>query len=79
MYELVTESVTLRGQRYQAPRSIQANIVTKQGSQKYYSIKDGDTVLFKWKEKSFSEEQYLQERPKMKRSLLLLTTCFSIW
>ncbi|MGN2662773.1 XkdQ/YqbQ family protein [Bacillus altitudinis] len=51
MYELVTESVTLQGQRYQAPRSIQANIITKQGSQTYYRVSEGDTVLFKWKGK----------------------------
>lgn len=29
--ELVTESVTLEGHRYQAPRSIEATIVVKQG------------------------------------------------
>ncbi|MCY7692096.1 phage portal protein [Bacillus altitudinis] len=51
MYELVTESVTLQGQRYQAPRFIQANIITKQGSQTYYRVSEGDTVLFKWKGK----------------------------
>ncbi|UUH73451.1 XkdQ/YqbQ family protein [Bacillus altitudinis] len=51
MYELVTESVTLQGQRYQAPRSIQANIITKQGIQTYYRVSEGDTVLFKWKGK----------------------------
>ncbi|MGA3879237.1 XkdQ/YqbQ family protein [Bacillus pumilus] len=51
MYELVTESVTLQGQRYQAPRSIQANIITKQGSKTYYRVSEGDTVLFKWKGK----------------------------
>lgn len=51
MYELVTESVTLQGQRYQASRSIQANIITKQGSQTYYRVSEGDTVLFKWKGK----------------------------
>ncbi|MED1024603.1 phage portal protein [Bacillus licheniformis] len=49
--ELVTESVSLEGQRYQAPRSIQATIVVKQGDQKYYSVQEGDTVLFKWKGK----------------------------
>ncbi|MGE6629826.1 XkdQ/YqbQ family protein [Bacillus sp. NPDC077027] len=51
MYELVTESVSLQGQRYQAPRSINASIVTKQGDQTYYSVSEGDTVLFKWKGK----------------------------
>ena len=50
-YELVTESVTLEGERYQAPRSIEASIVIKQGSHKYYSVQEGDTVLFKWKGK----------------------------
>lgn len=55
MYELVTESVTLQGQRYQAPRSIQANIITKQGSQTYYRVSEGDTVLLNGKEKSCSE------------------------
>gem|GEM_PF-507762 len=64
MYELVTESVTLRGQRYQAPRSIQANIVTKQGSQKYYSIKEGDTVLFKWKGKELFRGTVFARTPK---------------
>ncbi|WP_016886602.1 MULTISPECIES: hypothetical protein [Bacillus] len=49
--ELVTESISLEGQRYQAPRSIQATIVVKQGDQKYYSVQEGDTVLFKWKGK----------------------------
>ncbi|QHZ46380.1 XkdQ/YqbQ family protein [Bacillus sp. NSP9.1] len=49
--ELITESVSLEGQRYQAPRSIQATIVIKQGDQKYYSVQEGDTVLFKWKGK----------------------------
>ena len=46
--ELVTESVTLEGHRYQAPRSIEATIVVKQGSQTYYGVSEGDTVLFKW-------------------------------
>ncbi|MBU8728381.1 XkdQ/YqbQ family protein, partial [Bacillus pumilus] len=64
MYELVTESVTLRGQRYQAPRSIQATIVTKQGSQKYYSIKEGDTVLFKWKRKELFRGTVFARTPK---------------
>ncbi|MGK4098503.1 phage portal protein [Bacillus altitudinis] len=64
MYELVTENVTLRGQRYQAPRSIQANIVTKQGSQKYYSIKEGDTVLFKWKGKELFRGTVFARTPK---------------
>ncbi|UDB47299.1 XkdQ/YqbQ family protein [Bacillus safensis] len=64
MYELVTESVTLRGQRYQAPRSIQATIVTKQGSQKYYSIKEGDTVLFKWKGKELFRGTVFARTPK---------------
>ncbi|WP_435002796.1 XkdQ/YqbQ family protein [Bacillus atrophaeus] len=49
--ELVAESVSLEGHRYQAPRSIEATIVTKQGSQTYYSVSEGDTVLFKWKGK----------------------------
>ncbi|MDL0428636.1 phage portal protein [Bacillus velezensis] len=46
--ELVTESVTLEGHRYQAPRSIEAKIVVKQGGQTYYGVSEGDTVLFKW-------------------------------
>ncbi|WGV96737.1 phage portal protein [Bacillus stercoris] len=49
--ELVAESVSLEGHRYQAPRSIEATIVIKQGDQKYYSVSEGDTVLFKWKGK----------------------------
>ncbi|MDY7431915.1 phage portal protein [Bacillus sp. V26] len=49
--ELVAESVSLEGHRYQAPRSIEATIVIKQGDQKYYSVTEGDTVLFKWKGK----------------------------
>ncbi|MGG0943953.1 phage portal protein [Bacillus subtilis] len=49
--ELVAESVSLEGHRYQAPRSIEATIVTKQGDQTYYSVSEGDTVLFKWKGK----------------------------
>ncbi|MEC1547384.1 phage portal protein [Bacillus rugosus] len=49
--ELVAESVSLEGHRYQAPRSIEATIVTKQGDQTYYSVTEGDTVLFKWKGK----------------------------
>lgn len=49
--ELVAESVSLEGHRYQAPRSIEATIVLKQGDQKYYSVTEGDTVLFKWKGK----------------------------
>lgn len=49
--ELVTESVSLEGQRYQAPRSITAKIITKQGTHSYYSVSEGDTVLFKWKGK----------------------------
>ncbi|MDO3655588.1 XkdQ/YqbQ family protein, partial [Bacillus subtilis] len=64
MYELVTESVTLRGQRYQAPRSIQATIVIKQGSQKYYSITEGDTVLFKWKGKELFRGTVFARTPK---------------
>lgn len=43
--ELVTESVSLEGQRYQAPRSITAKIITKQGTHSYYSVSEGDTVL----------------------------------
>ncbi|MDR4434415.1 XkdQ/YqbQ family protein [Bacillus tequilensis] len=49
--ELVAESVSLEGHRYQAPRSIEATIVIKQGNQTYYSVSEGDTVLFKWKGK----------------------------
>ncbi|WP_039073668.1 MULTISPECIES: XkdQ/YqbQ family protein [Bacillus] len=49
--ELVPESVSLEGHRYQAPRSIEATIVIKQGGQTYYSVTEGDTVLFKWKGK----------------------------
>ncbi|MEK3710553.1 phage portal protein [Bacillus sp. FSL K6-1005] len=49
--ELVAESVSLEGHRFQAPRSIEATIVTKQGDQTYYSVTEGDTVLFKWKGK----------------------------
>lgn len=49
--ELVAESVSLEGHRYQAPRSIEATIVIKQGDQAYYSVTEGDTVLFKWKGK----------------------------
>ncbi|MGY2642783.1 XkdQ/YqbQ family protein [Bacillus inaquosorum] len=49
--ELVAESVSLEGHRYQAPRSIEATIVIKQGYQTYYSVTEGDTVLFKWKGK----------------------------
>lgn len=49
--ELVAESVSLEGHRYQAPRAIEATIVTKQGDQTYYSVSEGDTVLFKWKGK----------------------------
>ncbi|MCY8288106.1 MULTISPECIES: XkdQ/YqbQ family protein [unclassified Bacillus (in: firmicutes)] len=49
--ELVAESVSLEGHRYQAPRSIEATIVVKQGDQTYYSVNEGDTVLFKWKGK----------------------------
>ncbi|MBG9770118.1 XkdQ/YqbQ family protein [Bacillus vallismortis] len=49
--ELVAESVSLEGHRYQAPRSIEATIVIKQGGQTYYSVTEGDTVLFKWKGK----------------------------
>ncbi len=49
--ELVAESVSLEGHRYQAPWSIEATIVIKQGDQKYYSVTEGDTVLFKWKGK----------------------------
>ncbi|MGF7533549.1 phage portal protein [Bacillus mexicanus] len=49
--ELVAESVSLEGHRYQAPRSIEATIVIKQGNQTYYSVTEGDTVLFKWKGK----------------------------
>ncbi|MCY7900280.1 phage portal protein [Bacillus inaquosorum] len=49
--ELVAESVSLEGHRYQAPRSIEATIVVKQGDQTYYSVTEGDTVLFKWKGK----------------------------
>lgn len=49
--ELVAESVSLEGHRYQAPRSIEATIVIKQGDQTYYSVTEGDTVLFKWKGK----------------------------
>ncbi|MCY8797671.1 phage portal protein [Bacillus inaquosorum] len=50
-FELVAESVSLEGHRYQAPRSIEATIVIKQGDQTYYSVTEGDTVLFKWKGK----------------------------
>ncbi|MEC0574356.1 phage portal protein [Bacillus inaquosorum] len=49
--ELVAESISLEGHRYQAPRSIEATIVIKQGDQTYYSVTEGDTVLFKWKGK----------------------------
>lgn len=49
--ELVAESVSLEGHRYQAPRSIEATIIIKQGDQTYYSVTEGDTVLFKWKGK----------------------------
>ncbi|MEC1748992.1 XkdQ/YqbQ family protein [Bacillus mojavensis] len=49
--ELVAESVSLEGHRFQAPRSIEATIVIKQGDQTYYSVTEGDTVLFKWKGK----------------------------
>ncbi|MCO4851185.1 XkdQ/YqbQ family protein [Bacillus vallismortis] len=49
--ELVPESVSLEGHRYKAPRSIEATIVIKQGDQTYYSVTEGDTVLFKWKGK----------------------------
>ncbi|QDK69818.1 phage portal protein [Bacillus halotolerans] len=49
--ELVAESVSLEGHRYQASRSIEATIVIKQGDQTYYSVTEGDTVLFKWKGK----------------------------
>ncbi|MFH0345307.1 phage portal protein [Bacillus vallismortis] len=49
--ELVAESVSFEGHRYQAPRSIEATIVIKQGDQTYYSVTEGDTVLFKWKGK----------------------------
>ncbi|QJC95812.1 phage portal protein [Bacillus sp. FSL R5-0560] len=49
--ELVAESVSLEGHRFQAPRSIEATIVIKQGDHTYYSVTEGDTVLFKWKGK----------------------------
>ncbi|TES56192.1 phage portal protein [Halalkalibacterium halodurans] len=50
--ELVVEGqVTWEGKRYQAPRKLQATIVTKQGNQRYYTLEEGDTVLFKWKGK----------------------------
>lgn len=49
--ELVIETVSLEGQRYQAPRSITATIIPKQGNHSYYSVTEGDTVLFKWKGK----------------------------
>lgn len=47
--ELVVETVTWEGARFKAPRKITAQIVTKQGAHKYYSVNEGDTVLFKWK------------------------------
>lgn len=63
-YELVTESVTLEGERYQAPRSIEASIVIKQGSHKYYSVQEGDTVLFKWKGKELFRGIVFSRVPK---------------
>jgi len=50
--ELVVEGeLKWEGKRYQAPRKIQATIVTQQGKESYYSVDEGDTVLFKWKGK----------------------------
>lgn len=63
-YELVTESVTLEGERYQAPRSIEASIVIKQGSHKYYSVQEGATVLFKWKGKELFRGIVFSRVPK---------------
>ncbi|WP_457921538.1 XkdQ/YqbQ family protein, partial [Bacillus pumilus] len=36
----------------------------KQGSQKYYSIKEGDTVLFKWKRKELFRGTVFARTPK---------------
>ncbi|MFO6495034.1 MULTISPECIES: XkdQ/YqbQ family protein [Bacillus] len=63
-YELVTESVSLEGQRFQAPRSIEAQIVIKQGTQQYYSVQEGDTVLFKWKGKELFRGIVFSRVPK---------------
>lgn len=49
--ELVAESVSLEGHRIRRRCSIEATIVIKQGDQTYYSVTEGDTVLFKWKGK----------------------------
>ncbi|WYP24743.1 phage portal protein [Alkalihalobacillus sp. FSL W8-0930] len=50
--ELVVEGeVKWEGKRFQAPRKVQATIVTKQGNDKYFSVEEGDTILLKWKGK----------------------------
>ncbi|MFT0802217.1 phage portal protein [Bacillus swezeyi] len=63
-YELVAESVSLEGQRFQAPRSIEAQIVIKQGNHKYYTVQEGDTVLFKWKGKELFRGIVFSRVPK---------------
>lgn len=50
--ELIVEGeLKWEGKRYQAPRKVQATIVTQQGKESYNSVDEGDTVLFKWKGK----------------------------
>lgn len=78
-YELVTESVTLEGERYQAPRSIEASIVIKQGSHKYYSVQEGATVYLNGKEKNCFAELCSAGCRKNIRLRLKRTTCFSTW
>lgn len=52
-FELVVESVLLEGYCYQVLCFIEVIIVIKQGDQMYYSVIEGDIVLFKWKGKEF--------------------------
>lgn len=77
--ELVTESVSLEGQRYQAPRSITAKIITKQGTHSYYSVSEGDTVLFKWKGKELFRGIVFSRNPEEHWMTLRLMICCNIW
>lgn len=52
LIEIPTESITWSGQRYKSARKITANILyTDEGGHQYTKVHEGDTVLFKWKEK----------------------------
>ena len=78
-YELVTESVTLEGERYQAPRSIEASIVIKQEATNITACRKAIPFYLNGKEKNCFAELCSAGCRKNIRLRLKRTTCFSTW